>query len=266
MLNTGKTLISEMLKAPYVSGRWLKGKPVGQLSYMPEFKLGKPINSGLDADVFEIKKYPDLVARVDRKTVFNPFELMRTEDNVRHIWASNADETVTIMRKVKGKPLHGKNWMIGLTPDKKEYMKTLDEVLKLPDSTFHHYIDQLEKIRANGCQVDTINPNNILLDTKTKQANIIDIEPGKNIKHYTNAEDFYPFVDEKRLIRLLRSMTPAERDVLTKKFKQFFARIEKIGKERNIDLTLEKPDHTKLQDISTYIVYDDKEMLDIYLC
>ena len=67
------------------------------------------------------------------------------------------------------------------------------------------------------------------------------------------------------MIALMRSMNTAEREVLIKKIKQFFARIENIGKDRNIDLSVEKPDHNKLQDITTYIVHDDKEMLDIYL-
>lgn len=231
---------------------------------MPEFKLGKTINSGLDADVFEIKNYPDLVARVERKTDFSPYKLKRAKENVRHIWASNADESVTIMTKVKGTPLYGSNWTIGTAPNKKEYMKNLDEVLNLPDSTFNHYIDEIERIRANGCRIDTVNPNNILLDRESKKFNIVDIEEGKNIRNYINIEDFYPFVDARRLISLMRTMEPSEREVLTKKIKEFFAKIEKIGKERNIDLSVEKPDYSKLQNITTYIVHDDKKMLGIY--
>lgn len=169
------------------------------------------------------------------------------------------------MTKVKGNPLYGSKWDIGEIPDKSEYMKTLDEVLSLPDSTFNQYIDDLEKIRANGCRVDTINPNNILLDRDSKRANIIDIDKGRNIQNYTNAEDFYPSVDVRRLIKLMKTMNPEEREVLAKKVKQFFARIEKIGRERNLDLSVEEVDYNKLQDIVTYIVHDDKTMLDIYL-
>ncbi len=231
---------------------------------MPEFKLGKSINSGLDADVFEIREYPDLVARVKHEAQFNPLNLKRAAENVRHIWASNPDESVTIMTRIKGRPLYGGNWDIYGTPDKKEYMDNLNEILELPDSTFHRYIDDLEKIRENGCRVDTVNPNNILFDSATKRANIIDISKGKNYKNYTNVEDFYPFVDARRIITLLQEMTPSERETLVKKLKQFFARIEKIGNERNIDLSVEKIDHTKFQDIITYIVHEDETMLKHY--
>ena len=247
--------------------KWLKdvkNVDFSKVTYMPEFKLGKPINSGLDADVFEIQKYPDLVARVDHRTTFDTSMLKRAKENVRHIWASNADESITIMTKIKGEPLYSKNWMIGIAPDKKDYMKNLDEILDLPDSTFHNYIDEIERIRANGCRIDTINPNNILLDRANKKFNIVDIEEGKNKKNYTNIEDFYPFVDERRLIPLMKTMNPSEREVLSKKIKQFFARMEKIGNERNIDLSVEKVNHNKLQDVVTYIVYDDKSMLDCY--
>ena len=62
----------------------------------------------------------------------------------------------------------------------------------------------------------------------------------------------------------MQEMTPSEREALVKKLKQFFARIEKIGNERNIDLSVEKIDHTKLQDIITYIVHEDETMLKHY--
>ena len=78
-----------------------------KLSYIPQFQLGEVINSGLEAIVYNIKNYKNLVARVPRNKIFNPFNLRPANENTRGIVASCRDGSITIMKKLEGEPLHG---------------------------------------------------------------------------------------------------------------------------------------------------------------
>jgi len=228
------------------------------LYYTPEFKLGGIINSGIEATVYDIKNYKNLVARVERNYKFNPYRLKQVKNDIRGVIASSDYEKVRVMTKFSGEPLYGKGWDLRKKPDQQIFESTLDKLNELPDSTYSQLIEDIINIRKKGFDIDNINPNNFLLDMKSKKINIVDIsESNEGIKGVDLGDIIEPLLDDRRIMYLdkLNETTKA-------KIKSFIDRIIAIGQSKNLKFELEKPNHSRLQNSLVYIYHDDKKMID----
>ena len=230
-----------------------------KLSYIPQFQLGEVINSGLEAVVYDIKNYKNLVARVPKNKNFNPFNLRPINGDIRGVIASCKSGAVTVMKKFEGEPLHGKGWDIRKRPVQEIFESTLDKLNELPDSTFSQLIDDIINIRKKGFDIDNINPNNFLLDIKSKKINIVDISKNKTGEQGIKLNDIIePLLDDRRIMYLDKI------NVSTKtKIKEFINRIISIGRSKNLYFAMEKPDYSKLQTSLVYLYHDDKDMINI---
>lgn len=201
---------------------------------------GPYINEGRSAVVYGIKNHPDLVVRVRFGKKFKPENLsFKNSDPVRHIIAGTDDFQVTIMEKMKGEPLHGEYWHIMDRPTGNIYFPQLNALKDVPDEAFIKYHDEILKIREQGYNVDTTNPNNILFDAEKQEFNLVDIEKNP-VKREVVVDDFYPFIDGARLRAYYIAANDETKALIQKEAKIFLDRIAKIGERIGTDLTMRK--------------------------
>ena len=188
---------------------------------------GEAINEGRSAVVYDILDHPDLVARIKFGRRFKPEKLsFKNADPNRHIIAGTDDFSVTIMKKLKGYPLHGKHWQIMEDPQFHVYFPQLEAIKAIPDEAFIKYYEDILKLRQMGYDFDTNNPNNILYDASKKIFNLVDIEPVKGIKPKVTIEDFYPIC------------TDPIRKTIQQEARTFLDRIADIGKRIGVNLKM----------------------------
>ena len=229
------------------------------LSYVPEYKLGDVINSGIEAVVYNVKNYKNLVARVDKNTSYNPFKMKQIENDVLGVIAGSKDGTMTVMKKFEGEPLYGKGWNIRHKPNQNTFESTIDNLNKLPDSTFSKLIDDIINIRKHGFDIDNVNPNNFLLDMKSKKINIVDISESKTgVKGIELDDIIEPLLDYTRIMNLEKIS-----EATKSKIKSFIDRIISIGESKNLCFSMEKLDHSKIQSGLVYLYHNDKKMIDL---
>lgn len=232
---------------------------------LDKLKLGEEINRGVEATVCDIKGHPGWVARVKRGYDFFPknLEFVTSEENPILI-AQTKSGGCQILKKIQGKPLFGPYWNIFEMPNAKQYLEQLKEFEKIPNEAFVKYIKEVHELRQEGFEIDTINPNNILYDAKSKQFNILDTKKSKKLNSTITLEDFYPFVDGKRVGKLYKNMDSETKKEIAESVRKFFDRIIEIGKSENLDLKMEEIDHNKLQNFLVYLYYNDETMLKHY--
>mgnify|MGYP006916039901 CR=1 FL=1 len=233
-----------------------KGNPA-DLSYVPKFELGSEVNSGIEAVVYNVKGYKDLVARVKKGTTFDYLKLRRFEDEAKHTVAKSPDGKITIMRKIEGEPLYGKGWNIRQKPKTEDFERTLDKLEQMPDSTYSQLIDDVIDLRKKGYDIDKINPNNFLLDTKKQKINIVDISKNSQGHNGVELDDIIePLLDDRRIMYLDR----LDEKVISK-VKSFIDRIISVGRAKNLGFTMERLDHSKLQTNLVYLYHNDQLMI-----
>ena len=201
---------------------------------------GPYINEGRSAIVYQVKNNPDLVIRIKFGHRFKPEKLsFKNADPVRHIIAATDDFQVTVMKKMKGYPLHGECWHIMDDPNPAMYFEQIKALKDIPDETFIKYANDILEIREKGYNVDTTNPNNILFDNEAQKFNIVDIEKIPVEKEVV-IDDFYPFIDGARLLRFYTIATDETRELIQKEARLFLDRIAKIGNKMGVDLSMRK--------------------------
>lgn len=71
--------------------------------------------------------------------------------------------------------------------DAKFFLTQLEEIEKFPLESYEDFANQLKDLNTNRTRIDTINPNNILINKETKAFNIIDLIEGQNyFEHFEN--------------------------------------------------------------------------------
>ncbi len=209
--------------------------------YLRDLRLGPDINEGRSAVVYDIKGHPDLVARVKYGKRFKPEKLsFKFADPVRHIIAGTEDLGVTIMKKLKGYPLHGKYWQILEDPLHCNYFPQLQALKAIPDEAFIKYYNDILELRKMGYDFDTKNPNNILYDAEKQRFNLVDIEHLPGIKPEVTIEDFYPFIDGARLRHFYSVSWPETQETIGKEAREFLTRIANIGDKMGVNLEMRK--------------------------
>ena len=226
-----------------------------------DVRLGKRINGGREAEVFDIKGHPEWVLRWEYDSTFDARQLRPVEDNVMGVVASTPDGAVKVLKKLQGEPLYEKDWDIFRDPDVTEYFSQLSKIEEIPDEAFIKYMQDLLELRKKGYQVDRTNPNNILYDSKTHTFNLVDIRQKPNLKSEIVLKDFYPFVDAARAQGFYRNSHDGTRNIFVGYITRFLDRVLKLAEQQGIKLEIEEIDHNKKQDFFVYLYRNDEEML-----
>ncbi len=198
-------------------------------------ECGKYINEGYSAIVYATN-YDGYVLRICRNNKFIPRELKLVKDDNGLIIATNQSNTVQLMKYVKGEPLYGKNWNQFASAGKENYIKQFDIIRNLPDESFSEYIRKIINLRKNGYNIDSINPNNILLDGT--HLNIVDIHRHSKIAPKIFINDFYPLIDRTHLREIISAMNLSEVCNFADEVKNLYDRIINVAKEEGFELDL----------------------------
>ena len=226
---------------------------------LKNIKRGSLLNSGHSYNVYETN-YSDYVLRVNKNFLENKnTDLLPVNDKSDILFAHNINDTVQVLKKVRGEPLYGKGWDLNKTYTTDTFLVTFEKIKNLPDKSFEDYIYRIIELRKTGHEIDTINPNNFLLDGEN--ISIIDVE-FKKVEPKISIEDFYPLIDEKKLPNILKSLPLNKRNELVEDIRLLLTRFVKICKRNGQNTNIERVDYSKLQNIVTYIYYNDKYALD----
>lgn len=228
--------------------------------HLNEIQLKDEINEGIDAVVYKTN-YDGYVVRVLKDKEFKPQNLEMLHNTNTIILASDKDDTEQLMKFVKGEPLYSKGWKFNIPMNKDEYMKHFDMIMNLPDKTFSDYISDVINIRKNGYNIDSINPNNFLLDGE--HINIVDLEKS-DIKPVIKLSDFSPLINLEHISKILETMSHDEIDVFSDKIKIFYDRMITLSKQQNQDVKMPEIDNTRLQSIEEYLYHKHWDMLEFY--
>lgn len=97
--------------------------------------------------------------------------------------ATNGSDLV-IMEKIEGVAHSIPEWiksldasLSGIKPTKQKSKEFLAQITKIEDFPVESYVDLAQKIKYlsdNGIRMDSINPNNLMIDSKNRQFNLID--------------------------------------------------------------------------------------------
>ena len=142
-----------------------------------------------------------------------------------------------------------------------KYFRELKKLKEIPDEAFAKYCHDVMKLRKESLEIDTVNPNNILYDKNKKEFNLVDIEKKIGVKEKLWIQDFYPFIDAKRLPSLYRKSGDLTRTLLGKNIREFLDRMVRIAKQEGYEIKVEDINRHWVQDFVTYLYHDDQRML-----
>ena len=231
-----------------------------------KIRLGNRINSGREANVFEILGTEDYVIRIKKGLEFSPKllkEVLPTDKIDDITVASNADKSIKILRKISGKPLYGKDWDLFKTPDIKDYLAHFSELEQVPDKVFVDYLRQINELRKKGFDIDKMNPNNYLYDSAKQKINIIDVSKLTSINNALTLDELSPLVDGHRIGRVFDQLDNEGKQKFIKRLQTLIDRIVSAAKKEGIDVEIEAIDQNRLQSSLTYMYHNDKKMLDL---
>ena len=229
---------------------------------LEHIKLGRVINQGRDAIVYQTQNDPNMVIRLEFDAVYNPTKLSsKNADINRHIIAASDDEKITLMKFIKGRPMHGSYWHIMQDINYNEFFEELARIKEIPDSAFIKYYNDILELRKKGYNVDTVNPNNILYDEKTKTFNLVDITKSDDVKPEVTIKDFYPFVDNARLEWFYKDSIDGEKEAIRTEVTDFLNRIAKIGRKKGVNLSMPQIDTNHLQKFIVYLYHDCPDLM-----
>lgn len=236
--------------------------------YAGSVKCGEMINSGRSANVFTIEGWGNsYVARVEQDSIFSLKSLQHRYDSpLNPIIAENSSRTISIQRRIQGTPLYGAGWYERIMQKQLEsvdnFYQTMNELNALPDETYVDYIKKVIDLREGCWDIDTVNPNNYLLDLVNKRINIVDIEPKYKGAEFIKVQDFFPLINGPKLTQLMVQMTPDECSVLQKQVRNFLDRMIGIAKNEGIKLEMPHIDPKECQDDIVYIYHNQLEYLE----
>lgn len=152
------------------------------------------LGRGREKDVYKIDKLPDYVLCVIRDK-YNPdkpispfhqcFQTNSVTDTDLPIMMNN--NGMYIKKNIGGKSHSLPNWLekfTGAKPlnyeDVQYFMNSLKELSMFPCKSYVNFAKSLQKLNEERVRIDTVNPNNILVDKDLQAINIIDLSSKDN--------------------------------------------------------------------------------------
>lgn len=161
------------------------------------------LGSGLNSRVYSLNdpKLGGWVIKVDKNSPKEDFEepLRKTEnvfggENFGQEIAKMG-QGVHVLKKIDGMPhsvgdwsSHINNFSTVSEAEAKNFLLNLEEISQFPKESFVFYAKQLKALEDNGFKMDSINPNNLLVDYDKQEIHIIDFFKKADPSH-TNTKD-----------------------------------------------------------------------------
>ncbi len=128
-----------------------------------------------------------------------------------------------ILKKIEGTPHSLENWSAHINnnsivtkEESKEFLNSIEKIAQFDEAAFDDYAKQLKTLGSKGYKMDSINPNNLLIDYENEKIHIIDFFKNADPSHINSRLDltnclldfsffdrFYEKLDEDDKQRLL---------------------------------------------------------------
>ena len=147
------------------------------------------IGSGANSVVYNIPQLDDYVLKVlnseDANTIFEN-EFPEDVNVGQPIWQDPENPRHLVLKKVEGKEHSIPNWNTTIwdparfspLPVTKEqatlFCKQVDELAKFPQTAFDELAQKAKMLDEKGYKIDSINPNNLIVDKEKEKIHIID--------------------------------------------------------------------------------------------
>ena len=156
-----------------------------KLAQTEENKLGQGANS----IVYSIPHLDDYVLKVLNKDDPNRINMNEFPSNInlgQPVWQDERNPRILILKKIEGKEHSIPNWSktiwdganytpLNVTKEQAMLFHTqLNDLANMPQSAFDQLAEDVKVLSEKGYKLDSINPNNLIVDTDKKQIHIID--------------------------------------------------------------------------------------------
>ena len=207
---------------------------------------------------FNDKELSKWAIKVDKHPFYKPTQTLfeKSDDEFYGVnmgqEIAKAGDRYRILKKIDGKVHSLTNWSHKINSnipiseaEALQFASSLYEIANFPQSTFDDYAQQLKLLGEKGYKQDSINPNNILIDSKKQKLHIIDSFRAVNETHVNSRID---------LINVLLDFSF---------FDKFYEKLDKTGKEmllKSAETIIEKCNIASSkneipQDEETYLKY-----------
>lgn len=166
------------------------------------------LGEGLNSKVYSILGVQNYVVKIDKKkflgidSISNKVSTVEDDFEDRNMGQAigKISDGIWILKRQKGKEHSVKFWSadkLNITKkDARNFLKNIKKIAKMSDDTYEDYADKIQYLASKGYKTDSINPNNLLIDYKKNEINIIDFFKASKPAHTDSAYDmFCPLLD-----------------------------------------------------------------------
>lgn len=152
------------------------------------------IGEGSAKAVYKIPNIDDYVIGREKRKTYHKQDFVRMDIPFeRYNFGQPIAETdsgIIIMKKVNGKSHSLDNWSDKVDKllfgqpversDAKEFLEAMKTVSKMPLNSYIDLANQIKYLSDGGHRLDILSPNNVLIDPKNQQMNLIDLIDGQD--------------------------------------------------------------------------------------
>jgi hypothetical protein len=174
-------------------------KKICPKGFLQNIEKRKPLGTGANSKVYEIPGNKDYVVKVLNKPDPNKINVGTFPDDInvgQPVWQSPVNPQIMILRRVMGEEHSIPNWSGTIFNPKTEqpeqvtkrqaklFCSKVHKLASMDSEVYDDFAKKVKTIDENGYKLDSINPNNLMVDDN--EISIIDF-----FKIYKGSEDIY---------------------------------------------------------------------------
>ena len=180
----GRDLVKTNPLPDEIRSKMPKGFSIQDLIKMAQTEENK-LGQGANSIVYAIPHLDDYALKVLNKDDPNKIDMSEFPSDVnlgQPVWQDEKNPRILILKRIDGKEHSIPNWSrtvntppLQVTKEQsREFAKQLSTISNMPQETFDQFAKDVKVLSDKGYKLDSINPNNLLVDEEKQQIHIID--------------------------------------------------------------------------------------------
>lgn len=142
------------------------------------------VGQGANSVVYNLPYLDDYVLKVLNKDDPNKINMNEFPSDVnlgQPVWQDENNPRILILKKIEGKEHSIPNWSktVGVPKQvtkeqSKQFAKQISTIANMPQVAFNQFAKDVKVLSDKGYKLDSINPNNLIVDEEKEQIHIID--------------------------------------------------------------------------------------------
>lgn len=142
------------------------------------------VGQGANSIVYNLPQLDDYVLKVLNKDDPNKIDMKEFPSDVnlgQPVWQDEKNPRILILKKIEGKEHSIPNWSktVGVpmqvtSEQSKQFAKQIEVIASMPQAAFDQFAKDVKVLEDKGYKLDSINPNNLIVDEQGQQIHIID--------------------------------------------------------------------------------------------